>query len=420
VRILQVVHQYAPHHVGGTEIYTRSLARELARLGHEISVFTRVNRPPQGAALTVDCESSGETVYRWWCPEPNGVYNLFKDSYANAGILEAFKTVSRAVKPDVVHLQHLKGMHYRLPACARDDGARLVLTLHDYWYFCANAQLLRPGGYVCGGPRLWLNCADCAAHRVQLPLLLAGAPFIAGLMAQRSRRLANVLHEAQVIIAPSQSVADLYAKHADTQGKLRVVEHGIESMFSSSAVRNRVGPLHILFAGGLSRQKGAHVLIEAFRALPEGAAVLNICGDETAFPEYVHQLKQCALGYAVNFHGALPREQLANQMLDADVLAIPSLWPETASLVALEAQSIGLPIIASDLGALRERVARDADGWLVPPGDVLAWQRVISERASFPEHVRAMRATKPVRQISQHVAELAQIYGETFPTTRKT
>ncbi|MEP7200422.1 MAG: glycosyltransferase family 4 protein, partial [Chloroflexota bacterium] len=382
MRVLHVIHQYAPHHVGGTEIYTQSLAKALAACGHAVAIFTRVMEANAAGCLTTDVDDTGVTVYRWWCAEPKGVYNLFRDSYANREALRPFAAVLQQFKPDIVHIQHLKGLHHNIPQLAVRAGARVVVTLHDYWYFCGNAQLLRPNGHVCGGPRWWLNCADCAAHRAQEPALMFGAPIIAGLFAERSRRLAQALQQANVIIAPSRAVYDTYARQMDMATRMRIIEHGIDAMPDADApIVPAVGPLRILFAGGLSWQKGVHVLLAAFRALPSGSATLDICGDEHTFPQYVAQLKAAARGLAVTFHGAVPHERLAKMMRQSDVLAIPSLWPETASLVALEAQAVGLPIIASDVGALRERVASAAEGWLVAAGDVGAWGEALGRLA---------------------------------------
>ncbi|MBI5878463.1 MAG: glycosyltransferase [Chloroflexi bacterium] len=404
MRILHVVHQFAPHHVGGTEIYTQALARAQAAAGHAVAVFTRV-RSEGRKQLSVQAEGD-LTVYRFFEPEPSGAPAQFRDSYQNEAVLSAFRRVAAEYAPDLVHIQHLKGMHHAIP---REANAPVLTTLHDYWYFCGNAQLLRPHSTVCSGPRLWLNCVDCAAHRAKSALWWGVAPAVAGLFAHRAACLAGALRAARRIIAPSQFVYDVYAQRFALGERLRLIEHGIEPLPDVPRVPAPDTRLRILYAGGLTPQKGVHILIEAFRRMPPGTATLDICGDERADAPYVAQLKKLADGLPVRFHGALDRAELAAQMAACDVVAIPSLWPETASLIAMEARAAGLPIMASDIGALRERVRSAADGWLVPPGDVGEWAEALNQVA---RNTKALRTARPsaVDSIDQHRMRLDAVY----------
>src|SRR5690606_6979050 len=53
----------------------------------------------------------------------------------------------------------------------------------------------------------------------------------------------------------------------------------------------------------------------------------------------------------------------------ATVLAFPSLWPETLGIVGLEALACGVPVVASDIGGVREWLRPGETGIPVPPGD---------------------------------------------------
>ncbi|MCB9913645.1 MAG: glycosyltransferase [Planctomycetes bacterium] len=77
----------------------------------------------------------------------------------------------------------------------------------------------------------------------------------------------------------------------------------------------------------------------------------------------------------------------------ADVVAVPSLWPENAPFVIREAFAAGRPVLASDTPALRESVSDGVDGRLLPQGDVAAWRAALtpSSRARPRRAGRARR-----------------------------
>jgi hypothetical protein len=65
-----------------------------------------------------------------------------------------------------------------------------VVTLHDYWWICANAQLLTNyNPQICAGPEAYVNCARCALARSGVPHLWPAIPPLSGLLSWRSRLL---------------------------------------------------------------------------------------------------------------------------------------------------------------------------------------------------------------------------------------
>ena len=72
-------------------------------------------------------------------------------------------------------------------------------------------------------------------------------------------------------------------------------------------------------------------------------------------------------------------------MRDATAILCPSIWFETFGLTAIEAFSLGRPVVASAIGALAE-VVDDASGIRVAAGDADAWARALDSLASDPAH----------------------------------
>jgi len=71
----------------------------------------------------------------------------------------------------------------------------------------------------------------------------------------------------------------------------------------------------------------------------------------------------------VDFLGWQNPDQVRGHLLEARVLAVPSLWPEPFGLVALEAYAAECPVVASAIGGLQDLVVPGKTGELVPAGD---------------------------------------------------
>jgi len=408
VRLLHVVHQYLPEHVGGVELYTRALCTTLSERGHEVAVFTRRQREGQGLARRTD---GAVQVWTAWA----GTFSPFRRFLAAfyGGVLpELFRQVLERVSPDRVHIQHLMGLPLDVATLIRESGIPYFVTLHDYWWVCANAQLLTNADQqICDGPRRYLNCARCALARAEQPNSWPALPVLVALMAWRARRLRQVLRHAECLIAPTAFVRDWYVAHGISPEKITVIPHGIE-LPDPRPRRNRDDDqrLRFVYIGGLSWQKGVHVVLEALGGL-RGPAELWIAGDESAEPAYVERLRQQSHGLDVRFLGLLDRRAVWQTLADADVALVPSLWYETSSLFAQESLAMGLPVVASGVGALQERVRDGVDGLLVPPGDVLSWRAALQRLVDEPHFLQRLRSNiLPVTSMSDHAAQLESLY----------
>ena len=151
------------------------------------------------------------------------------------------------------------------------------------------------------------------------------------------------------------------------------------------------------------------MLIEAAKRVT-GACELWIAGDEQADPAYVAKLRSAA-GPQVSFLGKLNRTQLWTCLAQVDALAVPSLWYETFSLITHEAFAAGVPVLASDLGALASAVRNGVNGLLIAPGDVTAWSAALQQLVDEPLYTARLReGIVPAMTTAQHADRMEQIY----------
>jgi len=413
MRILHIVHQYPPDKIGGAELYTQAISRALARRGHAVAVFYRRDAPGRGLQYRTE---DGVGVYAVWDRQA-GPTRRFLYTFRNPWIHQALIRAWDEFHPDVVHIQHLMGLPVSLANRILERPVPLTVTLHDYWWLCPNAQLLtNDSGEVCEGPRSG-NCARCMLARAGFPGLRPAIPLLAGLAAWRNRLLRGVLDGARVLIAPTEFVRCWYAAHGVPEEKIVVLAPGLEGFaLPSQPPRPAGGAVRFAYIGGLSWQKGVHVLVEAFSRL-QGEAELWVAGDESFDPAYVSRLKALATPN-VRFLGRLDRRGVWHTLTQVDVVVVPSLWYETFSFLISEAFAAGLPVLASRLGALADRVRDGVDGLLLPPGDVAAWRAAMQRLLDDPDLLPRLRAgVRPPMTMEEHVDRLEALYAQIVDRT---
>ncbi len=416
MRILHLVHQYLPDRVGGTELYTQWTSQALARRGHQVAVFYR--RSAVGQGLEERRDEAGVRIWAAWHGEadPN---RRFLAVFGERILQTAFEAVLDASQPEVVHVEHLMGLPIGLVDAVRRRGLPFVITLWDFWWVCANAQLLTNySQQICDGPAAYLNCARCAAARAGHAQLWPAWSPLAGLLACRNHLLRRAMAAAHRLIAPTGFVQRWYQEYGVDAGKLIVLPPGLEDCPAVPRAPSSGRPLRIAYIGGLSWQKGVHVLVEAFGRLG-GGAELWIGGDETADPAYVGRLRTAG-GPGVRFLGRLSRDQVWTTLAQVDLVAVPTLWYETFSFIVSEAFTAGVPVIASRLGPLADRVRHDVDGLLVPAGDVEAWRAALRQIIDDPAYLERLRGgiQRPM-SLTQHIDHLSEVYAKAISEARR-
>lgn len=160
----------------------------------------------------------------------------------------------------------------------------------------------------------------------------------------------------------------------------------------------------------LHPHKGLDVLLDAAETDPR--IHLAIAGAGPYEAEIRRRAASPALAGRVELHGHLAGEELAAFSRTLDVLAVPSVaapgWLEQFGRVAVEAMAAGVPVVASDSGALRDVVG--GAGTLVPPGDPAALARALVAVVDDPAQAERMRAAGRARAAEYTWAAIAERY----------
>lgn len=395
MRILHVIDMGTT--CGGAERLVAGLAAAQRAGGNEVRV------------LSTDLPGSG-TIYsdvRWPYTPPSGGWQRAVRQFRNPSARAVLALLVRDWRPDIVHLHTITLM---APSSLRPlAGTATVLTLHghepylrDTVRWCIPDRYFRPAAILRDRLTPLGHVAMLAVQRVIGP---------------RWRRALRVV---EVVTAPSQYLAGTAARDF---GQVRVVPNGGGVVGRTDLPPASGDGPRLLFFGRLEELKGVQVLLAALPAVlaehPGGRLV--VCGSGPMEPQLRRMADALGLGHAVEFAGWLDADRLADRLAAAQIVVVPSMWPEAFGLTCLEALASGRAVVASAVGGLPDLVRDGETGLLVPPGDSVALaaavKRLAADEALRRRLGRAGRALAAEYTMDRHVGAVLAAYLEALALT---
>lgn len=295
--------------------------------------------------------------------------------WANPVASRALRRAVAEFRPDVVHV----GMFLtQLSPSVLPVLAEVPSVYHAQWYrpICLTGTRVLPDGRGCP------HRAGAACLREGCIPVQDWLPLAWGL--QRFREWRGAF---RLIVANSGYVQRALSEWGCEVSM--VIPCGVETRPQRPPLTG--SPL-VVFAGRLVREKGAHLLVEAARKLPEASFVFVGEGPERRGLESM-------AGPNIEFTGHLSREAMEARFAEAWVQAVPSQWQEPFGLTAAEAQMRGTAVVASAAGGLTEVVRHGLTGLLVPPEDTGAW-------------VAALRTLLTNREAAERMGQAGRSHAE--------
>ncbi|MGN6186654.1 MAG: glycosyltransferase [Thermoanaerobaculia bacterium] len=394
LRIVHVVHGWPPFQNGGTELYASWLVREQQRTAH-VSVYTRGDDPSREEGEAVEWIDRGVRV-RFLTNHFTRRDPLRRNAIRDRVLERDFAHFLAEERPDVVHIHHLAGHAFSLARVAKWMRIPVVMQIQDWWFVCARVNQLHRDGDRCSGPAL-TKCSNCATL-TRLPLLNTPLHLL------RRNEARRALASADAFIAGSKAIRDDYADVLPKSTPFHVIPYGVDLIAPNI---NRVPaqrPIRFGMVGAILPHKGVHIAAETMRGFTSDEAELQVWGNPNAAPEYAESLRTVN---GVQLRGAFRDEEKARIFASMDVLLVPSIGLESFGLAAREAMVCGVPVIASEGGALSEMQA----GAFVPPNDVDALRNVMRRVVDDPSILDRWREELPVpKRSDEHAREIAKVY----------
>ncbi len=304
------------------------------------------------------------------------------------------------------------GYHARLPLASRDP-----LTI---WRNAAKLeQIVRETGtqIIHARSRAPAWSALMAARRTGAHFLTTyhGAYSERGLF---KRRYNSVMAKGERVIAISQYIAGLVeAQHNVPPGRIRLIPRGVDtSLFDPAAAvkgerMNRLarawrlpdGARSVVLPARLSRWKGHSVVLEAVAKLADPSVCCVFVGGGAKRGYEAELIKRAeALGIGGQVRLAGQCEDMPAAMMLSDVVVHASTAPEAFGRVVIEAQAMGRPVVAADLGGPVETVEDGVTGWRVPPGDAAALAARLAEALALSETEREALGARARAHVLEH------------------
>ncbi|MFG6668622.1 glycosyltransferase [Halomonas sp. HNIBRBA4712] len=329
-RVLMVNHQRG----GGTERHCQELA---ATLKGEVEWLMLRPSPVGGARLTMLDEAESMAL-----------------DYVLPDAFDELVEMLKALGVSHVHFHHTLGFHKSILGLKEALGVSQDVTLHDYYPVCPQISLTPIDHRYCGEKGIE-QCQQCLAEQP--------APDGSSITQWRERYAAWLL-KSDRILSPSQDAATRYQRYVP-ELKIQVAVHPDQEGLSYPRPMWQAlaegEPLRVAVIGALSIIKGADVL-ESVAALASKKG-LNI------------EFK--LFGFAYRSLKPLPNLTVTGPYRDDELPALiqtwqphiawfPPIWPETYSYTLSTCLQLGLPVVASNLGALPERLEARPYSWLMP------------------------------------------------------
>ena len=408
MRILMVGADYPPGGRGGTDVHMQQLARALRARGHEVHVFCRMGAAdvPEYALREEEVEGVGVTRVNYLFSDARG----FEWILDNARMDELFEGLISSVEPDLVHVHHLTGLSTGILDRCRVLDVPVVMTLHDHWMVCLRGQRITPELEICNTLDR-SRCAPC------LKRLWPHFEISAATLERTDEKILARLAACDLLISPSRFHAQRFRDLGLAPEGIRVIPHGLDHGLVPPRETLRWPPRRIGFIGTVIPSKGVHILVEAFNRMGRRDLSLHIHGEAPPFhgdTGYLDRLRSLAReDLSISFHGGYDQAALPDILGSLDVLVVPGLWWEAFCLTIREAMLSGLPVLASDLGAMHEALADLDEDVLFRPGDPedLVW-KLDALLTDEPRYRRLSRLRGRVRGLEEMAAETERAYLE--------
>lgn len=344
-RILYVVHRGG----GGTQFTNKDLMKHVQNV---LDCFILVSNAEE-VILSRYKNNKFEVISTWKIKSKWSAKNFYNDEFRNI-----YFNVLTALKIDIIHIRHLIQHTFDLPLIAEKLEIPVIFSFHDFYLICPSYNLLDDKNNYCAG-----NCTE-GNEQCKIPMaILNDLPILRSFIPKWRMHVSNILSKASAFVTTSEIVKKIFISIYPqlSNEEFEVIEHGRDfrkinktAAYYDEPSKNQ--PTKILFPGDIRNHKGAEFIKQLKMEDKDSKLEFHFMG---ALNE---DLMNCGI-----YHGHYKRNNFCRivRKIKPSFIGIFSIWPETYCHTLSEAWSCGVPVLATKIGVLEERVNKNKGGWLL-------------------------------------------------------
>lgn len=410
MRILLGVHQFFPRYYAGTERYVLNLARHFQRLGHSVKVLTCGDSDTEGFTH----RNSRRMLVKEYSYQGVPVISLKheKQLEAHAALFDFFdpdlyeevKMILDNEAFDIYHCAHPLRIASSIQA-AKDSGIKVVFMATDYFLMCPLGIMMRMDYTLCTGPDQGRNCLRYCFSKISPDQ-----------WEKRHAAAQEIIARCDRILSPSRFLIGLF-DYAGVipAGRFLLSPHGFDYSLKKDFIpKEPKEGITFGYIGTIQYHKGVHVLIEGFRRARHKNIKLQLWGGFYGDSDYHRSIETMASrDPRIELKGPYDYKHVASILQGIDAVVVPSIWYENAPLTILTSLAYRIPVIASDIGGMKEMLKNGRNGFPFKAGDPDALAGVIDLIADNPDRIHTFRReiVPPVR-IEEEALHTELIYRE--------
>lgn len=323
---------YKPYNKGGAEKVCENIINQLEKAGNLCFVITtkpknetKINKNPKTYYLNSNYYNLGQKSIL--CRFFWQIENIF-----NFGRGRQLKKILETEKPDLIISNNLMGIGLKTFKIIKKMSIKHTHILHDI-------QLIHPSGLIIFGQEKIIETLIAKIYQ-KISRCLSGSP--------------------DKIISPSNWLLQEHIKKGFFQNSEKIIQANPQPFGGGKKViRNENKEIKdFLFIGQLEEHKGVIFLIESFKKIKNEKINLKIIGTG----KLIEKLKLISKNdERIKILGLKNKEEIAQELANADCLIVPSLCYENSPTVIYEAKYFDLPIIASNIGGIPELLTKEQE-----------------------------------------------------------
>lgn len=299
------------------------------------------------------------------------VHNEFLDMFDEAFPILNIHDQIINIEPDVIYIHQLDDESiYKEIIKTKIPTVRFF---HDHKLFCLREHKYTTLGKKTCTKKLGLGCYGCLGFVNRSNSALGFSIQTLG----KLEKLQKVNKELNHFIVASEYMKEHLELHDFDNDSITVNPLYAAKKFEYSTNTNFTSNKTLLFVGQLINGKGLDALLKSMHKIDEEYNLV-VVGEGKQEEYFKHYCKELKIEHRVTFVGKLNHEELMEYYKRAYCLVVPSRAPETFNLVGIEAQKVGLPVIATAVGGVSQWLKHDVNGLLVTPNDIKDLQEKIN------------------------------------------